>query len=165
MADFNNLAADLGQKTLPALNIVLRNFKSILEGIRAHLPGGGGAGGATVGARVIEGAGAGAAWGVLGGPGGVAGGTIIGGVGGGVEGILEQYMKNHGGVGIDKGGSFTSPGKTGKPAVAVQPIPNTNITLNLDSETLAQSVIKWITKNSMFQLGAPASDGSKVYGP
>jgi hypothetical protein len=40
-----------------------------------------------------------------------------------------------------------------------------NLTINLDGETMAQSVIKWITKNSMFEFGAPASDGSKSYGP
>ena len=51
------------------------------------------------------------------------------------------------------------------PEIGAQPIPNTNITLNLDSETLAQSVIKWIIKNSMFETGAPASNGSQAYGP
>ena len=51
------------------------------------------------------------------------------------------------------------------PEIGAQPIPNTNLAFNIDGETLAQSVIKWIVKNSMFETGAPASNGSQSYGP
>jgi hypothetical protein len=94
MQEFNVVSGELARITLPALNIVLGNFRSILEGVRSALPGSNGKGGATIGARAIEGAGIGAAWGAFGGPLGIAGGAVAGGVAGGVEGVAEQYMKN-----------------------------------------------------------------------
>jgi TP901 family phage tail tape measure protein len=39
IAEFNNTMMDIGAKTLPAVNSALRDFKSILEGIRNLLPG------------------------------------------------------------------------------------------------------------------------------
>jgi hypothetical protein len=162
MQEFNVTLADIGQRVLPAVNGALKDFKGVLERIRNVLPGAP-TGDGVIGKRVLQGAGAGALYGMAGGPGGVVGGAIIGGAGMGVEGILEQYMKNHpsGGAVKEEMKSLLKRG----PEVGAQPIPNTNIAINLDGETIAQSVIKWITKNSTFHLAAPASDGSQSYGP
>ena len=90
MADFNITMMELGKTVLPSVNVALRDFKGILEGVRNILPN---RSTATIGARVGEGALAGAAWGMLGGPLGVAGGAAVGGVAGGALGVAEQYMK------------------------------------------------------------------------
>jgi hypothetical protein len=106
-------------------------------------------------------------------------GALIGAGTGGAFGVAEQYMNAHGGLisgaigspggsSIDPGGSYTSPGKTGKPAqekVSVQPVPNTNLTVNLDGQAIAKSVIEWITKMGMFQTDTPASNGAPFFGP
>jgi hypothetical protein len=57
MSDFNISAMELGKITLPAVNVALRDFKAVIEGLRGLLPGGDkdGKGTATVGARAIEG--------------------------------------------------------------------------------------------------------------
>lgn len=173
MQTFNVTMAELGTTVLPAVNQALTDFKSVLLAITGILPKSGD-GKSTVGARILEGAAGGAVIGtVIPGVGTVAG-ALGGGVIGGLEGIAEQYMKNHGGSADFSTGNSAARAAImgthggldfGKPAVKVQPVPNTNLTVNLDGRTLAQSVIEWITKNSMFEIGAPASDGSQVYGP
>src|SRR5271156_491037 len=95
MQEFNVTMMDIGAHVLPGVNKMLRDFKGILEGLRAVLPGGnGGNGMATVLGRAGEGAIAGAGWGVFGGPLGVGGGALAGGLAGGVEGIAETYMRS-----------------------------------------------------------------------
>jgi hypothetical protein len=49
--------------------------------------------------------------------------------------------------------------------VTVQPVPNTNLTVNLDGQAIAKSVIEWITKMGMFQVDTPASNGAPFFGP
>jgi hypothetical protein len=96
-------------------------------------------------------------------------GSVIGGGAGGVAGIAAQFMSENGGVGIDKGGSYTSPGKTGKPAqpkIDVHlPQQNLNLQLNIDGETLAQAILNKIGGLFQHDTSAPASDGSMAYGP
>lgn len=93
MADFNITAMELGKITLPAINGGLKDFKSVLEGIRGVLPGTLKPGAGTkIATRAGEGAIAGAAWGFAGGPYGVLGGAAIGGIIGGAGGVAEQYM-------------------------------------------------------------------------
>jgi len=97
IADFNITMMDLAKSTLPAVNIALGNFKSVIEGLRNLVPGAEGKGpvGATIGARVLEGAGIGALGGsVIPGVGTLAG-AVAGGVIGGVGGVAEQYMNGN----------------------------------------------------------------------
>jgi hypothetical protein len=76
-------------------------------------------------------------------------------------------MHENGGIGIDKGGSFTSPGKTGKPAqpkVEVH-MPQQNLSFNLDGETLAQIIVNKITRLYQYETSAPAANGAAAFGP
>jgi hypothetical protein len=89
----------------------------------------------------------------------------------GDKGITDLMGKIVTSFGIaDKGGSFTSPGKTGKPAerkdqkVEVH-LPQQNVTLNIDGETLAQVILNKISGLFHHETSAPASDGSMAYGP
>jgi hypothetical protein len=107
LAEFNITMMDLGQHVLPGANLALGKFKNILEAIRGVIPGGS-KGEAGVVAGAFGGSAVGGAVGALGGPGGIAGGAAVGGVIGGILGIQ--------GNSIDRGGSYTSPGKTGRPA-------------------------------------------------
>lgn len=94
-------------------------------------------------------------------------GAVIGGAGGGIAGVAAQYMHENGGVGIDKGGSYTSPGKTGKPAqpkFEVQTPPQ-SFSIMLDSDLLAKAMIPAIVRQFNFETSAPASDGSVTFGP
>jgi hypothetical protein len=145
--EFNVTLGDLGRNVLPAVNIVLGNFKSTLEGIRSVLPGGDGKGAATVLARAAEGAGAGALYGMLGGPGGVAIGALAGGVAGGVEGVAEQYMKQ---------GASLDPNAVKASLQAV--VPPLSISFNIDG-TLLGRVLSNISTYS-FSGQAPAFDGT-----
>lgn len=160
---FNVTMAEIGTQLLPSVNAALSNFKTAIEGVRSVLPSAPGKDGAYGGA-FLTGAVPGAVAGfVAGGPFGAA----IGGGAGGVAGMAAQYMHENGGVGIDKGGSYTSPGKTGKPAqpkVEVH-MPQQNLSFNLDGETLAQIIINKITHNSQYATMAPASDESMAFGP
>jgi hypothetical protein len=168
-AEFNNLLADIGDKILPGVNRTLGQFSAILKGIKDMLPGSSSTkeeGMAVIGNRAILAAGAGALYGAAGGP----GGAILGGLGGGVLGAAEGYMEEHNKpwhIGFDPGGSYTSPGKTGKPAqpkVEVQTPPQ-SFSLMLDSELLAKAIIPKIVSLFDFETTAPASDGSVAYGP
>jgi hypothetical protein len=174
MQEFNVVSGELARQTLPSLNIVLSNFRSILEGIRGILPGGDGKGGATVGARAIEGAAAGlvtgAAVGAFGGPVGMMGGAIIGGAVGGVEGVAEQYMRNQK-IGQENPGETAAkfaairgapdgPGRLfADPHSRLPALPPLSISLNIDGRTLAQAVSSSLATLHDFPGGAPAADG------
>jgi hypothetical protein len=148
---------------------------------RAATAGGPGWSGARIASRAGEGALLGTGLGaVMGGVGAVPG-AVIGTATGGVFGVAEQFMNANGGsagllngvlgsAGIDKGGSYTSPGKTGKPAepkdaVKVQPVPNTNLSINLDGESIGKAVLEWMTKVGQYQTESSAPNGGAFYGP
>jgi hypothetical protein len=90
----------------------------------------------------------------------------------GVLGTAESYMGqnnqawNLGGLGIDKGGSYTSPGKTGKPAqpVVIQKTPP-NVTLTLDGQMLGRWIVDEIGEMYKFDTNTPAANGAGIYGP
>jgi hypothetical protein len=93
--------ADIGEHVLPPLNNALRDFKSVLEGLRSIIPGANGDGDSKwkVGTRALEGAGlgavGGAAIGAFGGPVGAVGGAILGGAAGGLYGLTEGLFKSY----------------------------------------------------------------------
>jgi hypothetical protein len=162
--EFNNTLMDIGQNVLPGVNKMLGEFKGVLEKIRGVLPGSEkskDAAMATVVDRALWGAGAGAVYGAFGGPGGVA----LGALGGGVLGVAEGYMEQNNkawNLGFDKGGSYTSPGKTGKPAVEkidIKPAPLT-LSINLDGQLLAQTMTQMMLGPYSFPTQAPTFDGS-----
>jgi hypothetical protein len=111
MQDFNITMMDIGQHVLPGVNLVLKDFKSLLEGIRRVLPGGAQGEAKFIG-RSLEGGLAGAATGAIVGSAGGPFGAIAGGAGGAIVGGVLGLPNNS----IDPGGSYTSPGKTGHPA-------------------------------------------------
>jgi hypothetical protein len=78
-----------------------------------------------------------------------------GGVAGVAEGFLEGYK-----AGIDKGGSYTSPGKTGKPAEKIVVTPPVNLSLNVDGTTLARVLGSALQSYYQFSTGAAAADGA-----
>jgi hypothetical protein len=167
MAEFNITMQDLGKITLPAVNNALGNFKTILEGLRNLIPGGDKGAGAVVGGHAIVGlvggAVAGATYGAFGGPFGAGVGALIGGVGGGVEGVAEQYIKSHAEqldkIGLNRGGSYSSPGKTGKPAEKIVVTPPINLSLNIDGNTLGRVMSGIFQSQYTFGTGAAAADG------
>jgi len=170
MADFNITMMELAKTTLSAVNIVLHNFKDVLEGIRHLLPGGDGKSGALIGARAIEGAAAGAAWGLVGGPLGVAGGALAGGVLGTAEGFVEDYSKAQGEkqdrketedfVRALKENAAAAPGGTPVAPQASKPI---NFSLNIDGRTLARAVVDGMGAIYGFPGQAPAADGMSQF--
>lgn len=163
--EFNVTMADLGTHTLPAVNLVLKHFKSLLEGIRGALPGGTGSG-ATVGARAIEGAIAGGAVGSF-----IPGvGTAVGALGGGILGGLEGAIEsNNAGAPAhpkklpwdlgNSGGSYAYPGGTKPEKEKVVVTPPVNLTLNLDGHMLAQSISTVLQSYYTFGTGAASADG------
>jgi hypothetical protein len=172
MAEFNVTMMDLAKDTLPAVNNALGGFKSMLEGIRNLLPGGGtGKSAAVIGGHAILGAGAGAATGfavgAFGGPIGMGAGALIGGVAGGVEGIAEQYMRQRE-HDLKEGGRdrveemFRPRLRLGgerseaAPKVTTSPIA---LSLNIDGRTLAETIGTMLTKFGEFPTQAPAADG------
>jgi hypothetical protein len=163
MADFNIMMMDLGKTVLPAVNVALRDFKGVLEGIRGALPSGSTA---TVGARAAEGAIAGGIIGsVIPGAGTLAG-AAVGGVLGTAEGFMEGYAKAQG----EKQDKKTTEefmqelkrqgegGVVPMPKVAPTPL---SLSLNIDGTVLAR-VLSSISANS-FEGQAPAFDGSSGY--
>lgn len=182
IAQFNVTLQDLGRTTLPAVNIMLGNLKSILEGIRNVLPGVDKfKSTATIGARVGEGAIAGAAWGAIGGPGGALGGALIGGVAGGVEGVAEQYMGviqrpvDRFGREVVITGNSAAQAAEGMKALGdaikglpryggvfpggTQSAPPISLSLNLDGNTLARAMSGAFQNYYTFGTGAAAADG------
>jgi hypothetical protein len=160
LAEFNVLTGEIARGSLPAINEGLRILRNSLEGIRGIFPAGEGPNYAKVGGGGIVGAGAGlvtgATIGALGGPVGALGGAAIG----GVLGAAASYMEQHGGLGIDRGGSYTSPGKTGKPAQPVQPIiVKPSITLNVDGRVLSRALTEAGDPYQGYVTQAPAADG------
>lgn len=157
---FNVTMADIGDKILPSVNVGLGNLKTALEAVRGILPSAPGSKDGAYGGAFLTGALPGAAAGfVVGGP----LGAVIGGAGGGAAGVAAQYMHENGGVGIDKGGSYTSPGKTGKPAqprIEVQTPPQ-SFSLMLDSELLAKAMIPAIARQFDYTTMAPASNDDR----
>ncbi len=86
-----------------------------------------------------------------------AGGALAG----GVLGTAAGFMENYGGI---KGGSYSSPGKTGKPAeriiVVPQKAPPINLSLNIDGRALASAVTDVMGNQTGFSTQAPAADGA-----
>jgi hypothetical protein len=159
LAEFNVSLMRLGDTVLPAVTGALRDFSSVLQGIRALIPGTDASKGA-VGTRAIEGAGIGALlgrWGL--GP----GGAVIGAAGGaaivlgadalnkgidsiptminkGIDALIPNYFKNQG---------PTAPSKA-----VLAPI---TLNLNIDGQALARAQSS-ISANT-FSSQAPAFDG------
>lgn len=167
MADFNVTMMDIGQNVLPAVNIALKDFKGLLEGIRGVLPGGG-KGGAVVGARAAEGALIGGAAGALMGGIGALPGAVIGGLTGGVYGLAEQYMAQQEHDRKEGARAYERPGDAyqrriekqsdAAPKAMLAPI---SLSLNVDGAVLAR-VMSSISANS-FSGQAPAYDGLESF--
>lgn len=164
LQNFNNLAMDIGEKVLPALNHGSADFRSLLEKIRGLLPRVPGAG-ALVGARAGEGAIVG---GVVGSvvPGvGTLAGAGIGGVLGTAEGFLEGYRANERYVppGAERSKAAldairgTPTGPFARPKTEVK----TQTTINIDGRNLAQAVGQYLIES--YSTMAPAADGLGVY--
>jgi hypothetical protein len=154
--EFNVTMMEIGKDVLPSVNVALRNFKGILESVRSVLPGASNDG--KIGGAALTGAAIGGVLGISAGPLGIAGGALAGGVLGTAAGFMESY-----GTSIDKGGSYTSPGKTGKPAeriiVIPQKPPPINLSLNIDGRALASAVTDVMGNSTGFATQAPAADG------
>jgi hypothetical protein len=160
---FNVTMADIGDKVLPQVNRELADLKAILTGIDyvaklklsdmvpAKAQG-------LLNAPVGDYA-KGAAGLLSRGPMGLQADGILG-----AFGVAKDYMNSS----IDKGGSYTNPGKTGH---AAQPIinnvhlPQQNLTLNIDGMTLAQTIVNKIGELYRYDTNSPAMDGSQIYGP
>jgi hypothetical protein len=183
LQEFNVVMQDIGAHVLPAVNQGLRDLKSLLEALRGALPSSNGWSGATVGARVGEGALIGAGVGAFMGGVGALPGAGIGALTGGVFGVAEQYMAQSaadvakmaaeakeranaqqdifGGAGRAAGTLY------GPPKIEVKPLPPPPITfsLNIDGNTLAKSIIDKIGELYRYDTNSPAPDGSQIYGP
>ncbi len=183
LATFNVTLAELARTTLPATNMVLGDFKRVLEGLKSAVPGGDGKGSATILARAAEGAGIGFGAGALmGGLGGVPG-AVVGGITGGAYGVAEQYLSNlsntsKGAGTVEKvadaigaaaakaldGAMRHMAGPSGgfKP---LQLLPPLHLNLNVDGRAIAQAVSENQDRNSTYQTETPASNGAEIYGP
>jgi hypothetical protein len=172
LQDFNVTAMEIGKDVLPAVNVAMKNFKSIIEGLRDVLPGvksdvlPGVKSDGRVGGAALTGAGlgaaAGATVGVLGGPVGVVGGAAAGGVLGGALGVLE---------GTDALKKGERPGdryerrieelhkKMDKRAPAV------NLSVYLDGALVGKGVSDSIVRDAEHDTSPPAFDPSSMYGP
>lgn len=148
-AEFNNTAADLGEKILSYVNRELREFKSILDGIRSFIPHApnpatGDPGTPDLMGKVVTG--------------------VLGVGKAGVMGAASVFMEMNNGtkntLGIDRAGTYTSPGKTGRPAepIVVKPQPVT-LNLNIDGRTLAQAISGVMASYYTFSTGAASADG------
>jgi hypothetical protein len=179
MQEFNVLMQDLGQHVLPAVNGTLRDFRSILEGVRSVLPGGPKSE-ATIGTRVLEGALAGGAVGAFGGPGGVVGGAALGAAAGGVLGTAEQFMASQN-TPVDRFGRATVitgnsaaqaaegvealarairglPGKGSVFPGGTSPAPIIKLDVNIDGRAIGSAVSEQLNYASQYHTVAPASN-------
>jgi hypothetical protein len=161
LQEFNNLMMDIGDKALPPVNKMLGGFKGLLESIRSVLPAGKGVG-TTVATRAGEGALIGTGVGALFGGVGAIPGAAIGGILGTAEGFMETYGGKSG-MGIDKGGSYTSPGKTGHAAQPKAQLAPITLNLNLDGRTLGTAMSEIMVDLYKFSTQAPAGDGVSLY--
>jgi TP901 family phage tail tape measure protein len=163
---FNVLMQNLGDKILPSVNQAFTHLTSVINTVTGLIPGAKGDG--KVGGDVLTGATAGAGIGLgvgrFGGPVGALGGAAIGGILGGGVGVLEQRplskdvkeeMKDLLKRGPAVGSQLTVPPKA----------PPMHLNLNIDGRSLAQAVSEYQLQAAQFESGAPASDGSQVYGP
>jgi hypothetical protein len=160
MADFNITMMDLAKSTLPAVNVALHDFKSVLEGLRSLVPGSEGRSAATIGGRVLEGALIGGGLGLVSPvPGGMLGGAVAGGVIGGVGGIAEAYMKNGHPSAVQE--ELKNILKRGPEIGAQKPLPTpaTPITLNLNINGTALGQALGVIGSNSFDGQAPAFDG------
>ena len=171
--DFNVTMMDLGKTVLPAVNVALKDFRSLLEKhIRGLLPSAPNAG-VRVGARAAEGAAIGAGIGFFAGGVGAGPGALIGGALGTAEGYMESYKANQNytmdgaarskaiadsvrGAPAGPGGVF--PGGTSRAQLA--PI---TINLNIDGRTLATTLSEIGEQIFKFSTTAPAADGLGIY--
>lgn len=158
--DFNVTMMEIGKTVLPSVNAALHNFKSILEGIRNVLPGA--PNGGTIGGAALTGAAIGGGIGATTGVGAVPG-AVAGGIAGAAVGVLDASSGTKGGSGFDKGGSFTSPGKTGQPAQPKAQLAPIKLDLNIDGRTLASTMSEIMAHIVEFSTQAPAADGIGLY--
>lgn len=167
LQEFNVIMQDIGTIALPGVNKMLAQFRDLLEKIRGALPGNAAAKNGAM-ANVEARAGWGAIGGTLvGGAFGGPGGAILGGFGGGMLGTAEGWLEEHNkpwNLGIDAGGSHTSPGKTGRPSVektTVEVKPQSvTLNVNLDGQQLAQTMTTMMMSAMGLPTQAPTFDGS-----
>lgn len=166
MAEFNNTMMDIGQHALPTVNAALRDFKALLQGIKDILPKApdGTNPGSTIAKRAAEGAIVGGVAGTIIPGAGTIGGAVTGGMAGVAAGFMEAYNQQLK-LGLDKGGSYTSPGKTGKPAEPKEKekivvTPPVNLSINLDGRTLAQVIADKIGEIGKYYTETPAANGA-----
>jgi hypothetical protein len=170
MAEFNVTMMELGKDILPAVNVALKDFKNILQQIRAMMPGGTTS---TVGARALEGALVGGAAGLVGGPGGALGGALLGGIAGGVLGTAESFMKEDQARREQGLRAYERPGdryqrridklneSNAAPKAVLPPI---SLSLNIDGRSLAQAVSDELGELHEHATGAPAANGQAQFG-
>lgn len=170
MAEFNVTMMELGKDILPAVNVALKDFKNILQQIRAMMPGGTTS---TVGARALEGAIVGGAAGLVGGPGGALGGALLGGAVGGVLGTAESFMKEDQHRREQGLRAYERPGdayqrridklkeSNAAPKAVFPPI---SLSLNVDGRALAQAVSEELGQLHEHATGAPAANGQGQFG-
>jgi hypothetical protein len=158
----------------------LRDFKSMLEGIRGIIPGAN-KDKSVIGTRAIEGGVAGAliggAYGAFGGPFGAIGGGIIGGVGGVAAGYLEQQAaankekwkaeerERSSAIAQVIRGFPAGPGGIFPGGTSAAPAPNITLNLNVDGRALGQAISESGVPYNGFPTQAPAADGTgQFYG-
>jgi hypothetical protein len=178
LQDFNVTMMELGATILPAVTGALKDFKAIIEGIRAVIPGSD-ANKWRIGARGIEGAAIGAGIGfVTPIPGGAALGAATGAIVGGGLGALEnEQLKNWKGPGSKdwKAPNLNpwAPPPSAAPKPVVPPItlnvppatlPPITLNLNVDGRSLAQAVSEELQKLHEHATGAPAANGLSLFG-
>jgi hypothetical protein len=164
LQDFNILMMDLGQTVLPAVNGVLRDFKGVLEGIRALIPGSDSSKW-KIGTRGIEGAAIGAGVGFFTPvPGGAAIGAAAGAIVGGGLGALEnEAAKNWKGPG-SPGWKAPNLNPWSSPSAPKAVIPPITMNLNIDGRMLAQAVSEELGQLHEHATGAPAANGQSQFG-
>jgi hypothetical protein len=166
--EFNNVMMDLGAHVLPTVNGMLRDFRGVLESVRgvSHAAtGGDGKWGA--GATAIEGGVIGAGVGAFVGGVGAFPGALIGTATGAAAAAVHDKML--GVLGLDQAGSYTSPGKTGRPAEPKEKVkvetPPVHFTLNVDGTALANAIIERLTVMGQYSVDSSAPNGSAQYAP
>lgn len=164
LQEFNVTMMDIGAHVLPPVNLALRDFKGVLEGIQGILPKPkeGEVDKWKVGARAIEGATAGGLIGLAGGPGGAVLGGLGGGLLGGAIGVLEQ------GDALKKG---ERPGDRYERRIEElhqkqqqQMTPVVHLNVNLDGKAIAQAVSEQHANDSQYPTSPPSYDPSQSYG-
>jgi hypothetical protein len=166
LQDFNITMMDLGATILPAVTGALKDFKAIIEGIRAMIPGSD-ANKWKIGTRGIEGAGIGAAIGfVTPVPGGAAIGAATGAIiGGGLGAMENEAAKNWKGPGSKdwKAPNFNNllQGAPAAPKVVVPPV---TLNLNVDGRQLAQAVTEQLENLTEHATSGPNYNAQSHFG-